>query len=351
MLGISLNGYRGQTAQLAGIHEIEIEEMPVDRRQFIGASAVAGVAISSPATAGGRRLGRSDVDRARARLADLRRLDDYSGGAAVYPLAIREIGALAGMASSGTYTQAVGQQLLTTLGELYQFTAWTAFDAGHGERARGLALAAANAANRAGDRTLGATALSELSYLTASSAHPGEGVAMARASLANARHAIPAVRVVLADRLAWACARTGDLEGAARAIGTAQEAHDRRDDASDDEPDTVYWINRDESMIMSGRVWSALGRHDRAAAVFEELTAPYDDTHAREMSLLHCWLADARVGTGEIDGAVASARRAAELAAQTASPRTDDMLRNTFSALQPHRGTPAVGELLDTWNG
>ncbi|WP_168220702.1 twin-arginine translocation signal domain-containing protein [Streptomyces sp. RFCAC02] len=321
----------------------------MDRRQFIGASAVAGVALGAPATAMGRRLGRSDVERARARLVDLRRLDDYSGGAAVHPLAVREIGHLAGLAASGTYTEDVGRQLLGTLGELYQFAAWTAFDAGHGEQARRLALAAANAANRSGDRTLGATALSELSYLTASSEHPAEGVAMARASLANARGAIPAVRVVLADRLAWACARTGDVTGAERALGIGQEAHDRRDDASDDEPDTVYWINRDESMIMAGRVWSALGRHDRAGAVFETLTAPYDDTHAREMSLLHCWLADARLGAGEVEGAATSARRAAELAARTASPRTDAMLRDTLGAFGMHRDTPAVGELLDTW--
>ncbi|MFR9726780.1 helix-turn-helix transcriptional regulator [Streptomyces sp. MS19] len=351
VLGITLLGYRGEPARLAGIYQIEPpEEMPVDRRQFIAATTLAGVAASSPATAKGRRLGRSDVERARTRLADLRRLDDYSGGAAVYPLAVREIGALAALAASGAYTEDVGRQLVGGLGELYQFAAWTAFDAGRGDQARRLALAAANAAGQAGDRTLGATALSELSYLTASSTAPAEGVAMARASMARARDAIPAVRVVLADRLAWASARVGDAEGAARALGAAQEAHDRRDDAADDEPDTVYWINRDESMIMTGRVWSELGRHDRSAAVFEELTAPYDDTHAREMSLLHCWLAGARLGMGEIEGAAASAGRAAELAAQTASPRTDAMITAALGAFEAHRDTPAVAELLDTWH-
>ncbi|WP_159037038.1 XRE family transcriptional regulator [Streptomyces specialis] len=301
------------------------------------------------ASAKGRGIGRSDVARFRQRIADLRRLDDFSGGASVYPLVIEEIGALSGLASGGSYTEGVGRQLLSTLGELYQFAAWTAFDAGRGEEARRLALAAADAANQAGDRTLGATALSELSYLTASSARPAEAVAMARASLANAStEVLPVIRVVLADRLAWAGARVGDASVVERALAISEDSHDRRDTSAAEEPDTVYWINRDESQIMAGRCWAEMRRPDKAVPILESLTAPYDDTHAREVALYSCWLASAYLDAGEIDGAVTSANRALRLSHSTASPRTDALLRGTLTAFEKHRGVPEVDELLAT---
>ncbi|WP_346777180.1 XRE family transcriptional regulator [Streptomyces sp. HNM0575] len=319
----------------------------MNRRQFVGAASIAGVALSAPeASAKGRRVGRSDVTRFGERVAELRRLDDYQGGASVYPLALDEIRKLSTLAGSGTFTQAVGRELLSTLAELHQFASWTAFDAGKLERAKKLAQAAATAANQAGNRTLAATALSELSYLTASSKEPDESVAMAKASLVNAGTAVlPVVRVVLADRLAWACARTGDAHGVSRALGIVEDSHDRRDGIEEDEPDSVYWINRDESQIMAGRCWAEL--HDkRAVPILEQLSAPYDDTHAREMALYAGWLAGSYVDAEDLDAATSSARKAVELSHQTASPRTDAMLKDTLKRFESHRDHAGVRDLL-----
>lgn len=340
-----LRGDDDEESRTAGTANTEVA--PVNRRQFVGAASIAGVALSAAdAHAKGRRIGRSDVTRFSERVSELRRLDDYQGGASVYPLAVTEIRKLSALAGSGTFTQAVGRELLSTLAELHQFAAWTAFDAGKTDRARKLAQAAATAANQAGNRTLAATAMSELSYLTASGANPAESVAMAKASLANAGTSVlPVVRVVLADRLAWACARTGDPYGVSRALGIVEDSHDRRDAIVEDEPDTVYWINRDESAIMAGRCWAEL--HDpRAVPILQELTAPYDDTHAREMSLYSAWLAGSYVDAGDIEAATASAARAVELSHQTASPRTDAMLRHMLERFGPHRGHAAVRDLL-----
>lgn len=325
----------------------EAEVAPVKRRQFVGAASIAGVAMAAPeAHAMGRRIGRSDVTRFSERVAELRRLDDYQGGASVYPLAVEEIRKLSTLAGNGTFTQAVGRELLSALAELHQFAAWTAFDAGKVQQAKKLAQAAATAANQAGNRTLAATALSELSYLTASGGGPRESVPMARASLANAGTAVlPVVRVVLADRLAWACARNGDTSGVSRALGVAEDSHDRRDATVEDEPDTVYWINRDESAIMAGRCWAEM--HDsRAVSIFEQLTAPYDETHGREMSLYSAWLAGSYVDAGDIEAATDSARRAVDLSHQTASPRTDALLKGVLKRFEPHQENSGVRELL-----
>lgn len=350
VLNLDLSGYRGQSPASAGITAVEVD--PVERRNFVGAGALVGVTLGAGAPAAvakGRRLGRSDVERFRQRVADLRRLDDYTGGSSVFPLAADEINRLSTLASTGSYTEAVGRGLLSTLGELFQFASWTAFDAGRLAQSKQLAVTAARAANQAGDRTLAATALSELSYLTASSSEPSEGVAMARASLANApADVLPVVRVVLADRLAWACARAGDESGVDRALGLSESAHDERDAKAVEEPDTVYWINRDESQIMAGRCWAELRRPRRAVPILEEVTAPYDDTHAREVALYECWIAGSCVDAGDVDRAVHSAERAVTLSRSTASRRTDAQIAAMLSKFKPHKDHGAVRELLSS---
>ncbi|MEV7090839.1 hypothetical protein AB0O07_34115 [Streptomyces sp. NPDC093085] len=269
----------------------------------------------------------------------------------VYPKVVAEIKTHAGMAAHGSYTEPVARDLLSGLAELYQFASWTAFDTGRISRARKYALAAASAANQAGNHTLGSTALSELSYLTSSTADPREGVAMAKASLTNApRDVLPAVRVVLADRLAWACARTGDASGVDRAIGLSEQAHDQRDTDRVEEPDTVYWINRDESEIMAGRCWAELRQPKKAVPILEGLTAPYDETHAREVGLYACWLAGSYLDAGALDEATHAADRAANLSYHTASPRLNDWVKDTLTRFEPHRQHSGVRELLGAYS-
>ncbi|AEW94581.1 helix-turn-helix domain protein [Streptantibioticus cattleyicolor NRRL 8057 = DSM 46488] len=327
-------------------------EDDVDRREFTGATLGALAAVPLAAAAGqaappGRRYGVADVDRARRQLSDLRRLDDYTGGASTYPIALREMTRVDEMLR-GSYSDRVGTDLLSVLAEFGQFTAWTAFDAGKLEDARRHALRATAAANQAGNRLLAASTLSELAYITASSSTPGESVAMARASWANApRDALPAARVVLADRMAFACARTGDARGVDHAISLAEDAHDHRDDHAEPEPDWLYWINRDESRIMVGRCWAELHRPVQAIPVLETVTAPYDDTHAREVAMLECWLADSYLDAGEIDRAAASTSRAVELAERTASPRTDRWVNGLLQRLAGHRDVAPVREVLE----
>ncbi|MCC3769913.1 helix-turn-helix transcriptional regulator [Streptomyces sp. UNOC14_S4] len=351
VLGADLSGYGESPVLDADVLDMEGLVPPVDRRVFLGAGAVAGIALSAPsAMAKGRRIGSSDIVRAGQRLAALRRLDDYSGGVSVYPKVVAEIESLAGMAAHGSYSDAVARDLLSALAELYQFASWTAFDAGRIPQARRYAQAAASAANQAGNTTLGSTALSELSYLTASTSKGREAVDMARASIANApRDALPAVSVVLSDRLAWACARVGDTSGVDRALGLSEAAHDRRDTARVEEPDSVYWINRDETQIMAGRCWAELHQPKKAVPILEGLTAPYDDTHAREVGLYACWLAGSYLDAGALDEATDSAQRAATLSFHTASPRLNEWVDGTLTRFRPHQDHAGVRELLDAY--
>ncbi|MFE2046797.1 helix-turn-helix domain-containing protein [Streptomyces sp. NPDC059477] len=325
----------------------QTEAESVDRREFMGASIGAAVPLGSSHW-DGRRVGKADVANLQQGLVDLRRLDDFTGGAATYPLAVQTAQRTERVLDRSVYTPDIGRQILDVLAETHQFTSWTAFDSGKLPEAKKLAQRASAAANQAGNRILAASALSELSYLTASGDDPGEAVQMARASLALAPvDVLPAVRVVLADRLAWACARTGNPKGAERAVGLSEDLHDQRDARTDEEPDWVYWINRDESKIMEGRCWAELREHGRAVPVLEDIDVPYDESHAREVALFQCWLSGSYLDAGEIDQAAAAARSAVDLVKGTDSPRTDVWVSGVLRRLQDHRAVPSVRELLD----
>ncbi|MFE0421218.1 XRE family transcriptional regulator [Streptomyces sp. NPDC058953] len=324
----------------------------MDRREFIGAGAgvVAGMVPLDAYAHENRKVGQQDVERLKHALVDLRRLDDYSGGAATYPIAVSTARRTEAVLNNAIYTDEIGRRMLEVLAETHQLTAWVAFDAGMPAEARRLAQRASTAAHQAGNRTLAASALSELSYLTASGPRPREAVQMARASLTLApADALPAARVLLSDRLAWACARTGDAQGVDRALGLSDGHHDRRDATTDDEPDWVYWINRDESRIMAGRCWAELREHRRAVPVLESIRMPYDETHAREVALYSCWLAGSYIDAGDLDRAVASANRAVGLVKGTDSPRTDVWVGGVLSRLKKHPHVPGVREVLAEW--
>ncbi|MGV9311583.1 helix-turn-helix domain-containing protein [Streptomyces sp. NPDC003691] len=325
----------------------------MDRRELIsaGAGVFAGAMVPGEASAQeGRRVGQADAERLRLALEDLRRLDDYSGGGVTYPLAVRTARQIENVLSRAVYRDEVGRRMLEVLAETHQLTSWVAFDSGRLGEARRLAERASTAAHQAGNRVLAASALSELSYLTASGPQPREAVQMARASLALApQDALPAARVLLADRLAWACARTGDAQGVDRALGLSEDCHNRRDSGTEHEPDWVYWINREESRIMAGRCWAELREHRRALPVLEGIEMPYDDTHSREVALFACWLAGSYIDAGDIDRAVASATRAVTLVKGTDSPRTDDWVSGVLDRLKVHHRAPGVQDLLASW--
>lgn len=346
MLGESLSDSRGQEPRPAGNAEMEVN---VNRRHFMGAATLAGIASATrPASASGRRIGRADVQRFAGRVTELRRLDDLQGGATVYPLAMAEVENVSRLATSGSFTQPVGRALLSTLSELLQCASWAAYDAGAVPAATELAQAAATAANQAGAHTSAAISLSQLSYLTASSVTPHEARPMAEsARVVAGQDAPPIVRALLADRLAWVCARTGDDSGADRAMGAALDAHDQRDSWDGEEPTALYWINRDESLIKAGRCWAELHRPDRAVPVLEQLTVPYADSQARSRARYSAWLASAYLDAGEVAAAVSSARRAVDLSHRTSSPRTDGDLRRVLARFTPHRGNADVRDLLE----
>lgn len=323
----------------------------MQRRKFlgVGTAAALGMTVAAPqAQAQGRRLGLADVERYHARLSDLRRLDDLVGGASTHGLVEAEVTRLSELAKTGSYAESTERALLSLMAEVNQFAAWTAFDCHLVEDAQAYALRAARVAHQAGSRILASTALSELSYVTTVFGDPKQGVSMAKASLANApKNMIPAARVVLSDRLAWSQARSGNAAGVDQALGASSDAHDQMDSWDGHVPDMLYWINRSESSIQSGRCWAYLNDATRALPILETLDLPYDETHPREVAMYQCWSARAYLAAGDIDQSADRASKALDLTERTTSPRADRILSSLLKELQPHKEVQAVADLLE----
>jgi hypothetical protein len=269
-----------------------------------------------------------------ARVIKLRLLDDTVGGNDLLPLVHRELAHAEHSVNSASYSDQIGRRLLTVVGELAQLCGWAASDAGRHEDAQAIYLSGVAAAQSAGDSTLAAQLLSSLSYQTANIGDPRDALLLARSAIRGAREATPVVKALIFERVAWASARAQDEESALRALDAVDESFENGDTAQRPEPHWVYWLNRAEIDIMSGRCFVELGRPLLAAPLLASAIDGYESQHAREVALYQTWLSESYLKNGELDAAQDSLTRAQKFGKEVNSTRlnsrissVEDMIR------------------------
>ncbi|WP_137994124.1 tetratricopeptide repeat protein [Streptomyces vilmorinianum] len=324
------------------------QESDVDRREFIAASAGVGIAVIQPASllSSGRRLG-SDVPRQlSARTARLRRLDDFVGGGDTLHMYVDELSVTTRLAGEGVYTEQTGRALRGIIAEQAQLAGWAAYDAGQYEEARRHYMTALAASKAAEDPALEGNSLAFLAYLEWT-VGGGAGIAYATAGLEVIGRAgfAPAVRALLADRLAWQHATSGHEREADYALKLAEEAINEHSDHPT--PDWAYWVDHDEIAIMTGRCWAELHRPLRAIPALEDALSRYDDTRARDKALYLSWLASAYLDAGEVEQAAAITGRVLDLSQGLASTRPAGRARLIMKRLGAHRTLAPVSALLE----
>ena len=296
----------------------------------------------------GRTVSDALVAAVEQRVVQLRRADDFITGSASRDLMRNELTATLRLLSDASLTDQQAQRILIAIGELAQLGAWVAADAGlldeAGRYVRGGILAARSARNA----PLAANIISTFSYQVANTDNPNAAVVLARTAYQGGQHdATPVTRALLLERVAWAAARSGDLRGCERTLGLVEESFSAR--SRDDDPDWVYWLNREEVDVMAGRCYTELRKPDRAEPLLANAIARYDGTLIRENSLYLSWLAEDYVQLGEIDHAADIAIHMAALAARTNSARTDTRLRFIASQLDPYKATASVADFFDVY--
>ena len=296
----------------------------------------------------GRNVSDALVNAVEHRVIQLRRADDFITGTASRDLMRNELTATVRLLSDGALTEEQARRVLTAIGELAQLGAWVAADAGLLDEAARYVRGGVLAARAAGNAPLAANIISTFSYQVANTGNPNEAIVLARTAYQGGRHdATPVTRALLLERVAWAAARSGDLRDCERTLGMVEESYSAG--PSDNDPDWVYWLNREEIDVMAGRCYTELGKPRRAESLLTSAIARYDQALVRENSLYLSWLAEDYAQLGEIEHAAGIATQMAALAAGTNSARTDTRLRYIASQLGPYRGTASVAEFFDAY--
>ena len=113
------------------------------------------------------------------------------------------------------------------------------------------------AAHAADNEPLAANVISTLAYQVANTGNPRQAAMLARTAYAGARHsATGATKALLLERVAWADTKSGDLVSCERALGQVEDNFNPA--KPDDDPDWVYWLNREEIDVMAGRCFTEL---------------------------------------------------------------------------------------------
>lgn len=145
-------------------------------------------------------------------LAELRRLDDTTGGSAISQRWVKNtLASVIDLLRHARYSHDTGQRLLRAAAGLAQLAGWTAFDAnqlGAAQRHHLLGLRLARACD---DTDVLANNLGMLAYQASSAGRPAAAVRLATAAVDAVSRARPVVRARALGRLATAQAAAGDL--------------------------------------------------------------------------------------------------------------------------------------------
>jgi transcriptional regulator with XRE-family HTH domain len=325
------------SSALADIEMLAHEWLAADKPQLVELDA-------------GRRIGDSLVSTAEHRVIQLRRADDFVSGRTSHTLVQQELKATTTLLDEATLTEDQTRRLLTVTGELAQLAAWVAADAGLYKQAARYTEGGVLAAHAADNAPLAANVISTLAYQLANTGNPRQAALLARTAYAGARHsATSTAKALFLERVAWADAKSGDLVSCERALGQVEENFDQA--KPDDDPDWVYWLNREEVDVMTGRCYTELKQPGRAECLLRRATSEYDNVSIRENALYLSWLAEDYILLNEIDIAAETAMHVLELGVRADSARTDDRLRHLANLLRRNKDVQGVAGFLDQYRG
>ena len=323
------------SSALADIEMLAHEWLAADNPQLVELNA-------------GRRIGDSLVATTEHRVIQLRRADDFVSGRTSHTLVQQELQATTKLLNEATLSEDQTRRLLTAAGELAQLAAWVAADAGLYKQAARYTEGGVLAAHAAGTEPLAANVISTLAYQLANTGNPRQAALLARTAYAGARHSATATtKALLLERVAWADAKSGDVVSCERALGQVEDNFGHA--KPEDDPDWVYWLNREEIDVMAGRCFTELKQPGRAEPLLRNATSGYDNTLVRENSLYLSWLAEDYILLNEIELAAETATHVLELGSRANSARTDERLRHLARLLKRYKYVQSAADFLDQY--
>jgi hypothetical protein len=326
----------------------------VERRLFITLSGVSLTAVAHhwlfdparvAASLRGDRVTDALLDDFAQVAAGLRRADDKLGGGKLLPTVRENLRLVVELLKHGSYTDAVGKRLHGLAAELGRLAGWVAYDSGDEALAQRYWMAALRNAHVSGDRAIGANILAYMSTVAAHSPKPQDAVDLARSALRYERELTPAVAGMLHYRLAKGAAAVGDAYTSKRSLDNAAALLRRSN--PDEEPDWIYWFTHTDIEYYAGKAGLLLGRFTEAETHLRSAVALIGSDFPRDRALFMCNLAKARLGTGALEHACATASDAAIAIRRLNSKNVQNRLAEFRQAATPYANTKAVRDFDD----
>ncbi|MFD5099581.1 transcriptional regulator [Streptomyces albidochromogenes] len=338
----------------------ELWRSDVGRRDFLSGSTVAASALVEPSrdwlitgtdtqvarTAGGGRVGTSDVEAVRATTNALVDLDHRFGSGHVRPIVVHYLNSVVSGLLSGSYREAVGRDLFAAVARLTELAGYMAVDTGQPGLAQRYYIQALRLAQAAGDRGYGGYVLAaSMSHLAAQLGNPREIAQLARAAQEGARGQVtPRAEAMFCAAEARGHALMGDARACNQVAGKALAALERTEEDSGDDP---VWIAHFDHAYLADELAHChrdLGQGQAAARRAQDALDGHPEGRARRRAIGLVLLATAQVQQREIEQACHTGTRAVELLGTLRSNRGAEYLEDFQQRLAPFRDEPAVRE-------
>jgi tetratricopeptide (TPR) repeat protein len=293
----------------------------------------------------GRSVGLSDVESIRATCDMFSQLDDRFGGAHARRSLVQYLSTSATDLLGGSYSDVTGQALFTAVAESTLLAAWMSYDAGVHGLAQRYFIQALRLADAAGDRLLAGSILDAMSHQATFLGRHREAANLARAARTGTRGIATATLTAHFHAMeARALALGGDRAAAEKALSEAVRVYERRRPGTD--PDWISYFDDAELNAEFSHCYRDIGRHAEAVTYAERATS---GTSVRSDFFVTMVKAAGQLGSGDLDGSVATLRAALDGGRTLKSARCVEYLRQYLTMLGRYERDIAVRQLAEEY--
>ncbi|MDG9676743.1 hypothetical protein [Micromonospora sp. DH14] len=243
----------------------------------------------------------------------------------------------------GTYTEAVGRDLMRATATLCGQLAFMSYDAGDHATAQQHVTVALRLAKAADDRLYGAHLLANLATQAVHLGHSRDAARLAEAAIDGAGRAPAAVLARLHATAATAYGQSGERRGCQLALARAERALDRTGAAPG-----PRWVTYFSPAHLAGAALRCLGDLQLYSQALnhapDALTLASENTRTR--ALHTALLAVTHARAGDTDAACIWGRKLAQHASDIHSARVQQRVRELSAVLSPQQASPQVNEVL-----
>ncbi|WP_433260610.1 hypothetical protein ACQPWR_17855 [Micromonospora vinacea] len=243
----------------------------------------------------------------------------------------------------GTYTEAVGRDLMRAAATLCGQLAFMSYDAGDHATAQQHVTVALRLAKAADDRLYGAHLLANLATQAVHLGHSRDATRLAEAAIDGAGRAPGAVLARLHATAATAYGQSGERRGCQLALARAERALDRTDPAPG-----PRWVTYFSPAHLAGAALRCLGDLQLYSQALDHapdaLTLASENTRTRALHTALVAVTHARAG--DIDAACNWGRKLPQHVSGIHSARVQQRVRELTATLSPQQASPQVNEVL-----